>query len=85
VSNDVRVKVRQLDSLGEVLDQVVGQGANHVQGITFSVAEPTPVLDDLGEGRAVAEAGDAGPRHPLGWPGRVGRGRRRRLRGRGLW
>jgi uncharacterized protein YggE len=55
VSNDVRVKVRQLDSLGEVLDQVVGQGASHVQGISFAVAEPTPVLDEARR-KAVADA-----------------------------
>jgi uncharacterized protein YggE len=51
----VRVKVRQLDSLGEVLDQVVGQGANHVQGVGFAVAEPTPVLDEARR-KAVADA-----------------------------
>jgi uncharacterized protein YggE len=45
VSNEVHVKVRKLDLLGPLLDQVVEQGANHIQGISFSVAEPGPLLD----------------------------------------
>src|SRR5262249_43538113 len=44
VSNQVHVKVRQLATLGAVLDEVVRKGANQVQGITFSVAEPQPIL-----------------------------------------
>jgi uncharacterized protein YggE len=45
VSNAVCVKVRKLDALGQVLDEVVQQGANRIQGVSFSVAEPTPLLD----------------------------------------
>jgi uncharacterized protein len=45
VTNQVRVKVRQLASLGQVLDQAVGEGANQVHGISFSVAEPDRFLD----------------------------------------
>jgi uncharacterized protein YggE len=55
VSNEVRVKVRKLDTLGQVLDEVVQQGANQVHGITFAVAEPTPLLDEARR-KAVADA-----------------------------
>lgn len=46
VSNEVRIKVRNLKNLGKVLDQVVTAGANQVHGISFSVAEPEPLLDE---------------------------------------
>ncbi len=55
VSNDVRVKVRQLNGLGGILDEVVAQGANQVRGVSFSVAEPNPVLDAARE-KAMADA-----------------------------
>ncbi len=55
VSNAVRVKVRKLDALGQVLDAVVQQGANQVQGVSFSVAEPTALLDGARR-KAVADA-----------------------------
>jgi uncharacterized protein YggE len=38
--------VWKLDTLGQVLDEVVQQGANRIQGVSFSVAEPIPVLDE---------------------------------------
>jgi len=46
VSNQVRVKVRDLSRLGRVLDQQVGQGANLVYGIRFGLQEPAPRLDE---------------------------------------
>ena len=46
VSNQVRVKVRDLARLGRVLDQQVGQGANLVYGIRFGLQEPAPRLDE---------------------------------------
>jgi hypothetical protein len=46
VSNQVRVKVRDLARLGRVLDQQVGQGANLVYGIRFGLQEPVPRLDE---------------------------------------
>jgi uncharacterized protein YggE len=55
VTNAVTVKVRKLEALGGVLDEVVQQGANHVQGVSFSVAEPTPLMDEARR-RAVADA-----------------------------
>ena len=55
VTNQVRVKVRDLSRLGRVLDQQVGQGANVVHGIQFGRQEPAPLLDEARK-RAMADA-----------------------------
>jgi uncharacterized protein YggE/Kef-type K+ transport system membrane component KefB len=55
VTNQVRVKVRDLGRLGRVLDQQVGQGANSVYGIRFGLADPAPLLDEARK-RAMADA-----------------------------
>lgn len=55
VTNQVRVKVRDLPSLGRVLDQQVGQGANLVHGIQFGRQEPVPLQDEARK-RAMADA-----------------------------
>lgn len=54
-SNDVTVKIRKLGTLGDTLDAVVGAGANNVNGINFSLAEPAPVLDEARK-KAVEDA-----------------------------
>lgn len=41
------VNVRDLARLGEVLDAVVRGGANRVNGVTFDVADPQGVQDDV--------------------------------------
>ena len=41
VSNQVAVKVRQLDALGPLLDAVVAEGANTIHGISFFVDDPS--------------------------------------------
>jgi uncharacterized protein YggE len=55
VSNQVHVKVRDLAALGRLLDAIVGQGANTLGGISFSIADPTPLLQQA-RARAVADA-----------------------------
>ncbi len=55
VTNQVRVKVRDLGQLGRVLDQQVAQGANSVYGIRFGLADPEPMLDEARK-RAMADA-----------------------------
>jgi uncharacterized protein len=55
VSNMVTVTIRDLDAAGALLDQVVEAGANSVYGISFSVAEPTELLNQARE-QAVADA-----------------------------
>lgn len=53
--NMVTVKVRQLDGLGGVLDAAVADGANTLNGISFDLADPKPVMDEARK-RAVADA-----------------------------
>lgn len=45
VYNNVTVKVRQLDALGGVLDQMVTAGSNSINGISFGVNDPAETLD----------------------------------------
>ncbi len=54
-TNRLDVTLRDIDRLGEVLDRVVADGANQVTGPTFSVAEPTPLLQAARDA-AVADA-----------------------------
>jgi len=55
VSNQLRVKVRDIAGLGRLLDEMVAQGANNLGGIRFSVADPAPLLDQARQ-MAVADA-----------------------------
>ena len=43
--NTLRVRVRALDDLGTVLDDVLSAGANSFQGLRFALQEPGPVRD----------------------------------------
>jgi uncharacterized protein len=52
-TNLLTVRVRALDALGGILDAAVSDGANTMNGITFGLANPTPVLN---EARALAVA-----------------------------
>ena len=45
VSNSVTVAVRDLDTLGTILDKSVSVGANTVNGVTFSVADPADLYN----------------------------------------
>jgi hypothetical protein len=55
VSNTLNVTVRDLAGTGALLDEVVAAGANSVQGISFSVADPKALLNQAREG-AIADA-----------------------------
>lgn len=46
VSNMVSVRVRNLDNLGAVLDQIVTAGANQINGIAFNVSKEETLKDD---------------------------------------
>ncbi len=46
VFNQARVKVRDLDNLGGILDASVRSGANQLHGVSFSISEPQSLLDD---------------------------------------
>ena len=55
VSNRVHVTVRDLALLGRLLDALVAQGANTLGGISFSIAEPGPLLQQA-RAAAIADA-----------------------------
>lgn len=60
VSNTVTVAVRKLDTLGSILDKSVTVGANTVNGVSFSVADPSDLYDQarkaaFADARAKAE------------------------------
>ncbi len=46
VANSVTVVVRDLEDLGSILDQSVTVGANTVNGVSFSVADPSELLNE---------------------------------------
>ncbi len=45
VVNSIRITVRDIGRLGEVLDKVVSFGSNQINGISFSVSEPDALMD----------------------------------------
>jgi uncharacterized protein len=54
-SNMLTITIRNLDTLGAVLDASVADGANTLNGLTFAVADPKPLLDEARK-EAVADA-----------------------------
>jgi len=46
VSNMVSVTIRDLESVGDVLDAVIEAGANDIWGITFAVDDPSAAQDE---------------------------------------
>lgn len=59
-SNNVNLKVRDLDKLGKVLDALVASGANQVNGPSFEIDQPDAVQDEarraaLGKAQARAQ------------------------------
>ncbi|HYZ25390.1 MAG TPA: SIMPL domain-containing protein [Geminicoccaceae bacterium] len=55
VSNQVTARVRDLDRLGAVLDALVSAGANSIDGPSFEIADPEPLLEQARDA-AVADA-----------------------------
>lgn len=53
--NDVRVRVRELDRLGVLLDALVAAGSNQLQGISFAIDDTVALLDQARD-RAVRDA-----------------------------
>jgi len=74
VSNSVRVKVREVDQVGEVLDAVTAAGANDIFGIQFTFDDPTELEE---QARAEAMADALGKAQALATLGGVGLGRPR--------
>jgi uncharacterized protein YggE len=50
VNNKVQVRVRNLPSLGEVLDALVQAGSNQIGGISFDVDDPAGILREARSG-----------------------------------
>jgi len=60
VSNMVSITIRDLDSVGAVLDAVIEAGANDIWGITFAIDDPSEARDEARAGAiedALARAG----------------------------
>ena len=49
VSNTAQIKIRDLDSVGVIIDEVAGAGGNatRINGISFTVEDPDPFMNDL--------------------------------------
>lgn len=45
-SNTLRVRLRDIEAVGRVLDAVTRAGATDIAGIVFDIAEPTPIEDE---------------------------------------
>lgn len=45
VDNTVRIRVRQIDKLGALLDSLVKSGSNTINGVSFFIANPEPILE----------------------------------------
>ncbi|TCP60850.1 hypothetical protein EV663_10724 [Rhodovulum bhavnagarense] len=54
-ANTLSVRVRGLEGLGELLDQVIGEGANSFEGIGFGLQDPASARDEARR-QAVADA-----------------------------
>jgi uncharacterized protein YggE len=55
ISNHVRVKIRQLGKVGEILDRLVTAGVTDVGNIAFLVSDPSKALDQA-RAAAIADA-----------------------------
>jgi uncharacterized protein YggE len=55
VSNQVRVTIRQIGKIGEILDRVIAAGATDLGSIAFLVSNPSKALDQAREA-AIADA-----------------------------
>jgi len=64
---NLRVRLRQVDRLGDLLDQLTNAGANSISGLHFAISEPGPLQDKARElavqdarRRALLYTGEAG-------------------------
>ena len=55
VSNQVRVIIRDIEQVGDVIAAVTGAGANNIHGVSFSVADPA-ALEAEARSEAIANA-----------------------------
>lgn len=57
VSNTVTITIRDLESIGDVLDAAIESGANNIYGVDFSLADPA-LVESEARAKAVADAFD---------------------------
>jgi len=55
VTNQVTIKIRDIDKMPAILDRAIGAGANEMSGIEFVVSEQSKLLDQARE-EAIADA-----------------------------
>jgi len=55
VRNQVQVRVRNLNDLGQVIDALVRAGSNQISGISFGIDDPAKIINQARE-RAIADA-----------------------------
>jgi len=49
MGNNVVVTIRDLDKIGAILDAAIEAGANNIYGVTFNVADPSPLKGEARE------------------------------------
>lgn len=54
-TNQLEVRIRALDTLGAVVDAAISDGANTLNGLTFGVSDPKPMMNEARKA-AVADA-----------------------------
>ena len=54
-SNNVTVRLRDIDKVGAILDKALNAGANQMNGISFGFADPTSLYDEA-RANAIADA-----------------------------
>ena len=72
VVNQVRVKVRDLAKVGQLLQQALKAGANNVGGISFSVDDPSALRKEARD-KAIADARDKAEQLAAGFGTKVGK------------
>ena len=74
VSNMLAIKIRNLDRVGELMQATIDNGANTINGLTFSIEDPTPLRqkarraameDALSRAEILAEAIDVEVGKPI--------------------
>ncbi len=55
VSNTLTITLRKISDLGRILDKAVTAGSNQINGVSFTVADPQPAMDEARKA-AVKEA-----------------------------
>lgn len=54
-TGNVRIRLRAVDRLGELLDRLAAVGVNNLSGLHFAIADPAPLLDTARK-RAIQDA-----------------------------